>query len=432
MNDRVDAKLRARFSRQADTLPGPDLADLRRRARHAARARRRTWRLLDLRWAFALALALLIGSGFGFAVGTAKTPTGSAAGAPVGLGFLPERGWDVLQSGSIASVERPAVSIAANVELSSGDDADGLPLSTLETLPRNGVVIIASFTARGQEPSHDKGFPARSLPLSIQDSARFGIQLRPTRPLGQYELRAAVRNHNVQIEIYLGTPTPSRALLAGAQRQLARLVVASGPSQAAPKERAPVTLRRFAAGGTLSPSASRRIDRTFLCRTAFGSVDVVASPRGANDILGGRFTSSGYARVTSGSHGDPLSDLVVAARPGFRSPDIRFPAAVYARSGRCLASRTAVPLTLTGLPGPPNEFLSQSECIVDGRVLVRVRALLSTPSTWRRVDGAFVGARGRLLEAELAVRDQRTRRPLVVVRVGRTGKTQLWSSPRCA
>jgi hypothetical protein len=158
----------------------------------------------------------------------------------------------------------------------------------------------------------------------------------------------------------------------------------------------------------------------------------VVSPRGARDILGGRFISSGYARLTSGSHGDPLSDLVVAARPGLRSPNTRFLGAVYARSRRCVASRAAVPLALAGLPGPPTTFMSQSECFPDGRVLVRVRGVLAAPATWRRLDGAFAGVRGRLLEAEIALRDQRTRRPLVFIRIGRTGKTKLWSSSGCA
>lgn len=179
-------------------------------------------------------------------------------------------------------------------------------------------------------------------------------------------------------------------------------------------------------------TASRIIDRTFVCRLAYGSLDIVVSPRGAPDGVGGRFTSSGYARLTAGSHGDPLSDLVVAARPGFRSPNVRFLGAVYARSRRCVASRATVPLALAGLAGPPTEFLTQGECFIDGRVLVRVRGVLSAPATWRRLNGAFVGVGGRLLEAEVAVRDERGRRPLAFVRIGRSGRTQLWTAQRCA
>jgi hypothetical protein len=190
----------------------------------------------------------------------------------------------------------------------------------------------------------------------------------------------------------------------------------------------------FAASVTTSAAApSRVIDRTFVCGLAYGSVDIVVSPRGTENLLGRAFTpSSGYVLVTSGQRGDPHSDLVVTARPGFRNPDYRFPAAVYARARRCVAARGKIPLMLGGLPGPPSKFSTESECLVEGRLLVRVRGVLAAPATWRRFDGAFAGVRGRLLEAEIALRDQRTRRPLIFVRIGRTGRTQLWSSPSCA
>jgi hypothetical protein len=428
----VSSDLERRVRELADRLRDPSEEATRRAGERALAAARRgrLGKRVHLRWGVSVVIALLLGSGLGFALGTANTSSGNAASAPVGLGFLPEDGWDVLQSGTSATLGSPTVSIAANVDLHPDDDADGLPLSTLQTLPRNGIVIIASFTARGQEPSHDNGFPPRTLPLNIREGAPLGIQLRPDRPLSQYEIRAAIRRHNVYIEIYLGTPKPPRASLAAAQRQLARLVVAPDPSKRTQKELARAALGQFAR--PLSPAASRVIDRTFACRPDFGNLDVVASPRGAQEVIGGPFTSSGYARVTSGRHGDPLSDLVVAARPGFRMPSIRFPGAVYASSQRCVPSRATVSLTLTGLPGPPTMFLSQGDCTVARRVLVRVRALLTAPATWGSVDAAFVGARGRLLEAELAVRDQRTRKQLALVRVGRTGKTKLWTSSRCA
>jgi hypothetical protein len=62
---------------------------------------------------------------------------------------------------------------------------------------------------------------------------------------------------------------------------------------------------------------------------------------------------------------------------------------------------------------------------------MRVRGVLSAPATWGRVGTAFVGARGRLVEAEVAVREQRTRMPLAFVRLGRAGQTRSWSSAGC-
>jgi hypothetical protein len=428
----VSSDLERRVRELGDMLRDASEEATRRAGQRALAAARRGQQRprAHLRWGLGLVVALLVGSGLGFALGTSNTSSGNAASAPVGVGFLPERGWDVLQSGTSATPDLPTVSIAANVELHPDDDADGLPLSTLNSLPRSGIVIIASFTIRGREPSHDTGYPARRLPLRIRDAEAFGIQLRPQQPLGQYELRAAVRHRNVLVEIYFGTPDPAPSVLAGAQRQLARLVVAPGHLD----ERPAAQLKRVASRAALSPGASRLIDRTMVCRLTFGSdVDVVASPRGAPNISGLAFSpSSGFVLVTSGPRGDLLSDLVVAARPGVRSAHTRFPAAVYTSSRRCSPSRVLVPLTLSGLPGPPTGFRAEGECTVNGRVLVRVRGLLTAPAEWRPVDNAFVGARGRLVEAQIALREHRTRRPLAFVKVGRTGKTQLWTSSRCA
>src|SRR6266542_2660681 len=73
-----------------------------------------------------------------------------------------------------------------------------------------------------------------------------------------------------------------------------------------------------------SPFASRIIDRTFLCGLQYGRVTVAASPRGATEVYGSRFTSSGYVRATSGSSGDLFSDIAAAARPGLRTATTRF------------------------------------------------------------------------------------------------------------
>lgn len=185
----------------------------------------------------------------------------------------------------------------------------------------------------------------------------------------------------------------------------------------------------------LAASAPPVVDRTFLCTTSIGHVTTVASPRGTSEVAGARFTSSGYARVTSGPNADPLADLVVVARPGFRNASTRFPGAVYASGRRCTALRAAVPLASTGLPGPPVAFRSDAECTVRGSVVVHVRAVLAAGAAWGRLRGpvgaAFVGARGRVVEAELAVRDQATGRPLAFAKLGRAGRSQLWSSPRC-
>jgi hypothetical protein len=211
-----------RLLRQArDVLPGPD-DDATRRARQRALAAIGGGRRLRSRSALVLVAALLVAAGLGIGVGALVTPSGSAAPAPVGLGFLPEQGWSVLQNGGDGTPLRPAVAVAANVPISLEDDPDGLPYSTLLSLPPDGIVIVAEFLAVGEEAGPD------TLPLRARDAAprQLGAEVRPERPLGQYELRAFVNGYAVDLHIYYGTRRPSAALMAAAQRQLDRLVVA--------------------------------------------------------------------------------------------------------------------------------------------------------------------------------------------------------------
>jgi hypothetical protein len=91
--------------------PDPDQASvsraralLQRRIERDRSGPPRPWRPFHLRWGLTVAIALLLGSGFGFALGTSDTSSSTAANAPLGLGFLPERGWSVMQSAKRATL----------------------------------------------------------------------------------------------------------------------------------------------------------------------------------------------------------------------------------------------------------------------------------------------------------------------------------------
>ena len=155
----------------------------------------------------AVAVGVVIGS-FAFA------ERGTASEAP-GLGFLPAEGWTVLQSGTPATPERPGVALAANVPLHPQDTVDGFPYSTLRLLPPHGVVLVASFMRVG-----DRQAASEQLPLSLREAVpyiRYGGEVRPKRPLGQYELRAMVAGYAVEVQAYFGTREPASAVLADAQ-----------------------------------------------------------------------------------------------------------------------------------------------------------------------------------------------------------------------
>jgi hypothetical protein len=201
----------------------------------------------------ALAAAVAIG----VAIGSFAFAGQGTAGEPRGLGFLPAEGWMVLQSGTPATPDRPGVALAANVPLRPSDAADGFPYSTLRSLPAHGVVLVASFMRlRDQRES-------TPLPLSLGEAVpyiRYGGQVRPDRPLGQYELRAFVEGYAVEVQAYFGTREPSEAQFAEAQRQLDRLVIS--PEGEIPAGEAP---RAPARGEAVSIAFQRYYDAACRC-----------------------------------------------------------------------------------------------------------------------------------------------------------------------
>jgi hypothetical protein len=416
---------------------GLNWEDVRQRAEELPA--RRSWRPSQIRWGFAVAVALLLGSSFGFVLGTSHTPSGSAASGPVELGFLPAKGWNVLQAATAATPARPTQqAIAANVPLRPEDDADGVPYSTLLSLPQRGVVVVASFTPARDQRSN-ASFPSRKLPLRLRDAApqiEANAQVRPTRPLGQFRLRANVNGYGVDVSLYFGTPRPRPALITAAQRQLDRLVVRSARAGERVEERAlPMRAAGIPQGAVGAGATSRIIDRTFRCTPfALGDglrgVEVFAAPLGSHEFQNPH-ASPGFLGVSSGGL-SPTSDLVsVRAEAWQRFRSRRIPEGVYANARRCSAARDSVRLAATGLPGPPVQWAEEGSCPIRGRVLVRVRAVLRSPAAWQRVNGSYVGARQSVVEAALAIRSMSTRKPLAFMELGPAGKTRLWMSAAC-
>ena len=221
----------------AEGIAEPTIDELRSAARRAATprepqarsgsARRRPWRPFRVRWALGAAAVILFATALGFGVGTELTPTGSARTEQSGLGFLPAKGWTVLQSGT-AGAAASARAVAANVPLDPADRADEAPLHTLRTLSRDGVVIEVELTTRG-DPLTDRLFPLRTEPLRFADARLQSVVGEPVaseRRLTRYRLRAGVGGYNVDARILFGGRPPSVSALGAADEQLARLVVA--------------------------------------------------------------------------------------------------------------------------------------------------------------------------------------------------------------
>jgi hypothetical protein len=376
---------------------------------------RRRWPL-RAGWTGVLVGALVVAIGLGVALGALIAPSGTAAPGPVGTGFLPGPGWTVLQTGEDATFERQALAVASNVPLHPEDDArgirgsSGLPYSTLLGLPPRGVVIVALFTRRESEPWNDEEFPTRELPLTVRDamtSISYGYQVRPQRPLGQYELRATVGDHHIVLHFYFGTRTPSPRLLSSAQRQLDRLVVASLSS-------ADVGVRRPSVA--TEPSASKTIDRTVMCELGnLGGVfqfEVQASAPVRSLQIGSSLSATthrGYGLL--GRVGGWGLSIDAACKPA-----------------------PAIPVTPRGLGGGVVRYSDERyDCFAGRGVLIRVRGLYRSPVRLKRerVFGSpYLTADQAVREGQFAIRTQ-PGKPLVYGDFVASKRTRLFVADSC-
>ena len=428
--------LEGRLERAGEALPKPD-ADATRRARARALAavtpRRR-------RLPYVAAAALLVGCALGVALGTVFVSSGGAARPALGFGFLPEAGWSVVQTGGSPSSEQAVQAIAANVRLSPEDDPDGLPYATLLSLPPRGVVIVAASSGR---PAEQGRVPSTlHLPLRLRDAGpmAYGVQVRPGRPLGQYELRGILDGQEIVVNIYFGSERPSRATLAATQRQLDRLVVTTQAPVAGVVERA-LPLRR--AGG----GSARVIDRTLSCPSEqSGGVQEIEVRVNTGFRQGGTYAILPFAVVASGgvrSIFDTLDDSLAWAAAGkydhnanlsptegrVATNATRF-GTWAANRGECRIARARVPLSAKGLRAVTPDALGVTyDCTSPARVLVRVRVVAHAAPTRYR-EQQFEKTRASLQQGFIAVRTQAGKQ-LAFASVFDSGKARLAVASNC-
>jgi hypothetical protein len=282
--------------------------ELSRRARAAATPRepqarqatreRAPWRPVRLRWTLGTAALILLATGLGFGFGAWLTPAGSAGPGPVGLGFLPAEGWTVVQAEAPGGVGFTRA-VAANVPIDPRDRAGAQPLATLESLPPGGIVVQATLSSRG-EPDVDALFPVRSTPLRLADAAPVASR----GGLVQYVLRAAVGGYDVDARIYFGSE-PTATILADADRQLQRLVVAADqvtlavrPTIAVPRK--PITAYGSVASGRPGQSVTVQFKQCGLYPLQFRDVAEVATSDGGGWSVPVGSEANGTYRASSG------------------------------------------------------------------------------------------------------------------------------------
>lgn len=186
------------------------------------------------------------------------------------------------------------------------------------------------------------------------------------------------------------------------------------------------------------PAASHIIDRTFGCTPTaltgkLRAFDVNAVPKRAKESTDPlQAPSPGFIGVASGGW-RPDSELIsIRARIWQRFAGTYSFEGVYASMGRCSSSRLSPPLTPMGLPSPPVRWAQQVTCIARGRVIVRLRAVLHSPSAWQPLGNFYDGARRKVVAARLVVHSERTGEQIAYMELNRNGETTLMYSPVCS
>jgi hypothetical protein len=153
------------------------------------------------------------------------------------------------------------MAVAANVPFARQDvsfmAAHGLSeagtAATISSLPPPGVVIITVLpfpSGGGPAPPHFGDFPDRGWPLQLADARvnrQWQSQPRPNAP--EYDLWGRVKGTYVEVAVYFGMPTPSRATFRAAQSELDRLILPGVPAGYAPtldwtaEEAGPLTIQ---------------------------------------------------------------------------------------------------------------------------------------------------------------------------------------------
>jgi len=444
-----DLERMLRDAREALPEPGDDATQrVRGRSVSTVRRRRRRARIIVLVGAMLVAAVAL-----GVTAGSLNAPTGTAAREPAVIGFVPEQGWFALQSPPPAVPGQQTAAVAANVPFAADDvvhglvEPSGLPYSTLLSLTPRGIVLVATMTPETSPhiapiPTNPI-YPKAELPLRVRDGvpwAQWGAQVRPDQPLAQYQLRASIRDYNVDVFVYFGTSRPSKRQLDEAQRQLEGLVVRSQQSASAPAR----------AGAVDSTAALAVIDRTYVCNTSIlGGIYELKNRAHGGVRSGSGWSKLPYAGVSSGGWAGPLSGLpnapsntlawITAGAPSASTTvggdGEVFPVlgggTIGVNSSMCRPSKAKVVLSSSGLRGAAvTQSVSAIECASPRRLLVRFRASAEGSSALRERARVFLATNAPAREAKLAVRTL-TGRPLAYAEVSESGKARQFTAKGC-
>ena len=146
-------------------------------------------------------------------------------------------------------------------------------------------------------------YPKVELPLRLRNGVpwvQWGAQVRPDQPLAQYQLRASIRDYNVDVFVYFGTSRPSKA-------SWTRRSASSKGSLSARSSRRALPAR---AGAVDDTAALAVIDRTYVCNTSIlGGIYELKNRAHAGVRSGSGWAKLPWAGASSGGWAGPLTGL---------------------------------------------------------------------------------------------------------------------------
>jgi hypothetical protein len=199
-----------------------------------------------------------------------------------------------------------------------------------------------------------------------------------------------------------------------------------------------------AGAASLSPagaqSSGRVVDRSFLCTTSLSGGIYEIEVRGHTGARAGkRWAQLPFAAVSSGNPtiwGDLLRPdtlaFVTAGRPTsgttidqeVRKSGALYPGRIAVNMRACRPTTRSIPLTRAGLEGgTASTFGDEFDCEVPRRMLLRVRAVLTRPDSFKRIRG-FERLSAPVREAQLTARTEKGR-TVMHAQVAASGRTTI-------
>lgn len=185
-----------------------------------------------------------------------------------------------------------------------------------------------------------------------------------------------------------------------------------------------------------APSASRTVDRTFLCRLPQPNVDLLASAgiRYAEDRSRWKKLAAAYASTNQGT----LASIRAGAPLPPRTEIGATPDTVSFDTDQCMAWKAPLPLMARGLSGgAADQFGDPFECLVPQRLVVRVRATFRSPTILRARSGEFNGVRWKTLTTNVPLRQGQlavgtlSGKRIAYAEVFESGKSRIFTAPAC-